>query len=353
MIEIRTFEGDAAEMSAFVTATWRKSYEGRMPVPLWSPQFMGRDLLPQGDDDPRDYLVAAYDGTRLVGFHPARPFPIRLHGQQLRGTMGSWLTVDPDYRRQGIAARMQEEFMRRHRQRGAVANFGYLYVRTATSMGKAFWMKQPEGTVPIRRLGVWERAFDHRAVSRWELWRTEAWGTRALSLSQGPPKPPRDATGIRPYRKEDLPACLELVRGRGESADLAYLWDRDSLGRLLEYEDLARTVVIEHEGRVAGLVNYCRLEVLGKCREEFAVIDVLAFGTLPPRLRSRLLRAAMYQMAGEGLKGAMMIRGSWYGWRQLLLAGFFPLFAEYCYVGTKVQENVPLERIRRLHVLWR
>ena len=139
MIEIRTFEGDAAEIAAFVTRTWIKSYEGRMPVPLWSRQFLQRDLLPEGDHDPRDYLVAAYDGARLVGFHPARPFPIRLHGQQIGGSMGSWLTVDPEYRRQGIAARMQEEFERRHRQRGAVVNFGYLYVRSSRSMGKKFW----------------------------------------------------------------------------------------------------------------------------------------------------------------------------------------------------------------------
>jgi len=352
MIEVRTFEGDAAELAAFVTTTWRKWYEGRMPIPLWTSEFFQRELLP-GDDDPRDYLVAAYDGTRLVGFHPARPVRISLHGQEITGSRGSFLTIDPEYRREGIARKMNAEFQRRHRQRGAVVNLGYVYVRSARSMGPKFWLKQPEGTMVVRKLGTWARAFDHAAVIRFEPYRTEAWSSRIFSLVQGPPKAPRDMAGIRLYRREDLSDCAELVRDRGASADLAYVWDLEELARLLHYRDLARTVVFEQNGRVAGLVNYCRLEFLGKCPMPAAVIDIVAFGTLPPAARLRLLRAAMCQMADDGVKGATMLRGSWYGWRQMLAAGFFPALPDFAYVGTKMQPDVPLENVRRLHVLWR
>ena len=352
MIEIRTFEGDAAELSEFTTSMWRKSYEGKMPVPLWSPQLFRRELLPT-DDDPRDYLVAAYDGTKIVGSHPARAVRISLHGEERSATWGSFLTVDPDYRRQGIAQKMHAEFQRRHQERGAAVNFGYLYIRSIKSMGPKFWLKQPEGTMVVRKPGVWLRALDHRAAARFELYWFEAWGSRMLSLFQRRPKPPRDMTGIRPYRSEDLSDCMELVGDRAASVDLAYLWGPDELARLLDCEGLSRTVVLQRDGRAAGLVNYYRLEFLGRCPMEVGIIDLLAFGKLPSRDRRRLLRAALFQMADEGLKAAMCLRGSWYAGSQLLRAGFYPFPPEYYYVGNRMQPDVPLEKVRRLHVLWR
>ncbi len=352
MIEIRTFEGDAAELSDFTTRVWRKSYEGKMPVPLWSPQLFRRELLPT-DDDPRDYLVAAYDGTRLVGSHPARAVRIALHGEERSATWGSFLTVDPEYRRQGIGQKMHAEFQRRHQQRQAAVNFGYLYIRSIKSMGPKFWLKQPEGTTIVRKLGVWLRALDHRAVARFELYWFEAWGSRLMSLAQRRPKPPRDTTGIRPYQRDDLSDCQELIQQRAASVDLAYLWTPDELARLLDWEGLSRTVVLQREGRVGGLVNYYRLEILGRCPMEVGILDLLAFGNLPSRDRRRLLRAALHQMAEDGLKAAMCLRGSWYAARQLLGAGFYPFPHEYYYIGNKMQPDVPLENVRRAHVLWR
>ncbi len=351
MIEIRTFEETAAELSDFVVGVWRRSYEGKMPVPLWSGDFLERELLLDGNDRP--YVVAAYDGARLVACHPGRPIEIRLHSEPIGASLGSFLSVDPDYRRQGIARKMQVEFARRHRERGDRVNFGYLYFRSAKSMGKNFWLKQPEGVVPVRRVGHWVRAFDHRAVAQWELWRFERWGSRALSLLQRPITPPRDTSGIHPYQPEDLPACVELVQQAGQSADIAYVWDATNLDRQLHYKDLARTIVLEHDGRVAGLVNYCRFDVLGKTTMATALVDLIAFGTLPRTERKRLLRAAMAQMVEEGLKAAMLLRGSSYAWRTLAGVGFFPIPSEYYYTGVKMHKDVRLENDHRLHVLWR
>ncbi len=352
MIEIRTFEGDAVELSEFTTRMWRKWYEGRMPVPLWSPSFFRRELLPT-EDDPRDYLLAAYDGTRLVGSRPARSVRIWLHGSEEDATWGSFLTVDPEYRRQGIAQKMHAEFQRRHRARGAKVNFLFLYVRSIESMGPKFWLKQPEGTVVVRKSGIWGRALDHAAVARSERYRIESWSSRALSLVQRRPKGPHDQTGIRPYKGEDLANCLELVRDRAASADLAYLWSEEELSRLLDWEDLSRTVVLERDGRVGGLVNYYRLDVLGRSRMAVGVIDLLAFGSLAAAARWRLLQAALAQMAEEGLHAAIYLRGSWYAWRHLLGAGFLPFLPEYYYMGNKMEPDVSLENLRRVHVLWR
>jgi GNAT superfamily N-acetyltransferase len=352
MIEIRPFEGDEAELSAFTTDIWRKWYTGKMPVPLWSPAYFRRELF-SVEDGSRDHLVCAYDGAKLIGSHPVRPLRILLHGEEKEATWGSYLTVDPEYRRQGVAKKMQDEQERYHRERGAVVNLGYLYVRTAKSLGRKFWLKVPEGTTVLRKLGVWGRALDHKTVSRFETYRLEAFGTRLLSLFQGPPREPADMTGIRPYRQEDRDECAALVRQRSEAVDLGYLWSPQELGRFFHYQDLADTVVLEQEGRVAGLANYFRLGFLGRCELDVGVLDFVAFGDLPRKDRVRLLRATLCRMAGEGLKAAMLLRGSWYSWRTFWAAGFFPLPPEYFYVGTKMLPDARLENVRRVHAIWR
>jgi GNAT superfamily N-acetyltransferase len=352
MIEIRTFAGDAEELAQFVNRVWRQSYAGRMLVPLWSAEFLRRDLFPE-DHSARDFIVAAYDGAKLIGVHPVKPVNIRVHAEELPATWGSFLSVDPEYRRQGVAQQMRQQSVQRHRERGAVVNLGYLYLRSTGSLGPKFWLRQPEGTMKVCNLGMWVRAFDHTAVARFELYKIEAWGSRAFSLLQRAPRPPANGEGIRRYRPDDLAACMQLICQAGQAVSLAYLWDPASLGRQLQFGNLSDTIVLESEGHVAGLVNYTLLEVFGKCAMSVAVIDLLALGSLRPAERRRLLAAAMCEMVARGAQGAMMLRGSWYAGQTMLAAGFFPVYPEYCYVGTRMQEGFHLQDIGSVQVLWR
>jgi hypothetical protein len=276
-----------------------------------------------------------------------------LHGEAQSATWGSFLTVDPEYRRQGVARKMHAEFQRRHQQREAAVNFGYHYVRHIKSLGPKFWRKQPDSAVGVRKLGMWVRALEHRAVARFETYWFEAYGSRMLSLVQGRAEAPRDMTGIRPYRSDDLADCMELVAERASSVDLAYHFSADELSRLLDYGGFSRTVVLERDGRIAGLIAYYPLHVLGRRRLEVAIIDVLAFGSLPSRDRQRLLQAALCRMTEEGIQAAMCLRGSWYAWPQLARTGFYPVGAEYYFCGNKMRHDLSLDRVRRLHVLWR
>lgn len=352
MIEIRTFDGEPGELAKFTVGVWRQTYEGRMLLILWSEDYFRREFFPE-DDRCRDYLIAAYDGTRLVGSHPSKPLVVRLHGQEIPATWGSFISVDPEYRRGGVALRLQQEWARRHREHGALVNFGYQYVRSPLAMGPKFWLRQPRRIPIIRKLGMWVRPFDHACVARFELHRLESWGTRLLWLVQKGPRPPRHQDGIRPYRPEDLDACQKLIAQAGESAELAYLWEPSILARQLGFPNLSDTVVLEREGVVAGLVNYTLLEVLGKCQMTVALIDLLAFGSLGASQRRRLLAAALSRMQADGAKAAMMLRGSSYGWRTLLAAGFLPTPVENYYIGAPFQDNLRLEGVRHLQVLFR
>jgi GNAT superfamily N-acetyltransferase len=348
MIEIRTYEGDAVELCHFIQGVWRATYEGQMPFPLWDQRFFEWQLLAERPGG-RDYLVVAYDGSMLIGSLLAEQFRFRLDGHEFDATTGSWFTVHPDYRHRGVAFKLFNEQRRRHLERGAVFLLGFLYMGTASSLGPKFWLRFPY-TMVLEKLGFWARVFDHQAVARWELSRRDGLAARTLGLFQSRPPVPHDSEGIRPYRPGDLPACLDLVHGLLERVDMGYVWTAQRLAHQLHYRDVPRTIIAEQAGRVAGFVNYYRLDFMGRYPIAAAIIDLVAFGTLRLRECKKLLLATMGQMLDEGIKMALMLRLPCYPWQPLLATGFVPLPRALSTICIRMDPTFSLEGVKRLHV---
>jgi predicted N-acetyltransferase YhbS len=352
MIEIRTYEGSATEFAQFSLDVWRQTYEGRMPLPLWDAPYFEWQWMPDGGEN-RDFLVAAYDGAKLVGSLLGEAFRFRLHDREFDATMGSWLTVHPDYRRQGIGTRLFEEQRKRHVERGAVFHLGFGYMGSAVSMGPQFWTKLSDNTVVLGKAGFWARVLDHRAAARWSPVRVERIGTRLLGLVQGRRPAPASFEGIRSYRPDDLDACLDLANALTSKVDMGYVWSKPRLGRQLQHRDLPRTVVLEQQGRVGGFVNYYRVEFLARGLLPVALVDVAAFGELAGRERRRLLRAALYKMAEEGIGLALILGLPCYPKSPFFRTGFVSMPASSLLLCVRMVPEFSLNGAKRLHVHWR
>lgn len=348
MIEMRTFEGDARDLSEFSRRVWLKAYGGKLPIPLWSPEFFEWQLF---DEilGARRFMVAAYDGARLVGLLPCQPIPYDLRGQTYQGSLCSWQSVDPDYRRRGVSKGMLAEQIRRHLDEGYDFSIGYPLAGTA---GPQFWSKGNHAG-SLGKLGVWFRMLDHAAVADWEPSRWAAFGARALRVLQRRLPEPEEDCGIRPYRPEDLPDCLELVRSIQRESDLSVAWTTDRLAHHLSYKDLPRTLVMESAGRVAGFVNYHLTPFRGKTEIRIAIIDLIAFGSLPRAARRNLLRTALHRIRDEGAALATVMAMTCYPWRDMVRAGFLPfpgvVRIDYFYGKTRVD----LDGVRRIFLLCR
>ncbi|MDC0710233.1 GNAT family N-acetyltransferase [Stigmatella sp. ncwal1] len=306
MVEIRTFEGDAEEASRFVNGVWQATYGQELPLSVWDARFLDWLLFRGGQAD-RGYLVAAYSGRTLVGTLFAEPARIRLGNREVEGAYGSWNSVAPEYRGQGIGHRLAEELFRRHRERGAHLTLSC--VASSTALAQRFWGKSPSARL-LNNLGLWIHVFEPEAVARWSLHASE----RALFtlarpfLRQGFHH--ASTQGIRPYRPADLLPCMALVQRMMEPVNLGYAYTTERLAHQLQYRQVPRTFVLERGGEVHGLVNYYTLQMTAHGELTTGVVDLLAFKEgLPTPERQRLLEVAMQDMVCQGVSCAAMLRG--------------------------------------------
>jgi GNAT superfamily N-acetyltransferase len=306
MVELRTFEDGAGEASRFINGVWQTTYGQQLPLAEWDTRFLDWLLFRDGQAD-RGFLVAAYAGRKLVGTLFAEPARIRLGPREVEGSYGSWNAVDPAYRGQGIGQKLAEELAQRHRERGA--HLMLSCVASGTALAQRFWKRKHRMRF-LNRLGLWVHVFDPAALARWSLHASE----RALFsvakpwLRQGFRR--ASAEGIRPYRPEDLPRCMALVRRMMEPVNLGYAYTPERLATQLQYRDVPRTFVLEDGGEVRGLVNYYTLRMKARGELTAGVVDLLAFDEgLPTAGRQRLLQVAMQDMARQGVSCATLLRG--------------------------------------------
>ncbi|HEX8282686.1 MAG TPA: GNAT family N-acetyltransferase [Pyrinomonadaceae bacterium] len=346
MLVIKTYEGGGRELSDFITPIWRETFKGRRLTLDWDADYFEWQLL-AGGEAPRDYLLAAYDGGRLVGTLLGEPFRFWLRGRgECEAAVASWFTVDPAHRQSGVGSKLADEMQRRLRERGAPFLFGFAIRGT---VGQYYWESAP-GSQILGRVGFWCRIFDVKAVR--DCLYAGLFDRVTLSILnavQNPHPRPADTDGIRDYRPEDLPRALELVNGMRDGVDVSYVWDEPRLRRQLMFKGVPRTLVYEERGRVEGLLNYYPINFDGRTTLRSAFIDLLAFGSASYAARKKLLRAAMAQMIREGIEMALLLRVPCFASRPLWATGFVPLPEEFQIVAGFSEPGLTLPRTKRLH----
>ncbi len=352
-MEIRTYEGSEHELADFVCGAWRNLYGGRMAIPLWTPEYFAWQV---DFEDPvsRNHLIAAYDGSQLVGTILGIPFEFRTNGQTWSGTQGSWLSVHPDYLRRGLGSQMRQEMLQRHSDEGRLAQVGFVFYGSRRSLAPSFWKKQRElGTTILRRAGFWVRVLDADRAAGWNPKRGEALMTRLLRKTVWSPRVGAGSLTIRPFAPGDLDDCVALAQESADSTDLALAWQPKNLLRHLHGGGVGRSLVAADGERIRGFVSYHCLPFLGKTIEPVGVIDLLVLDRLKGSEQNRLLNVMLDDMKGQGAILALRIRLGDVAVRPLIRAGFVPRPADSLVVISWAGEPRPVTRTRHFHLLWR
>jgi len=324
-VEIRNYEGDGSDLAELIGRTWRTAFTGKMWFPLWDHAYLSWRLLDERGGG-REFLVSAYKGSQLVGCLLAEPLDLNIRGKHVRGTLSSWLSVDPENRIPNLAMRMVEGLRKRHQEHGVSISIGCTSADPKAPT-RRFWdslaQRRPEDFHFFGPIKFWTRVLDPAAVAAAGLNRFEQVGPRFARLMPTLPalKPPVSA--VREYRPSDLDRCLSWVRTQSEMADIYVRWSAERLDLQLNHP-YTRTLVLDEGAGAGGFLNYYCIDWSGARVIRVAVIDLFA-GSSGFGGHLALVKTAERRMRAEGVQLALMMDSSASPPKPLWAAGFVPL----------------------------
>ena len=230
MFDVRSFEGSPEELSDFVVSTWKSSYEGRMPVPLWSADYFRWQLrLDEPDSERR--LVAAYKDNQLAGVVLYVPMAFEMGGERIEAAQASWLSVASEFQGQGVARTLHDGSQEILRSDQLAFQLGYGFFGAKSSKGVKFWKKmERKSTTFSRSVGFWARVIDPRRAGAWNLNRWEGWASGMFAPFLGLPRP-RTLPNVqfRPAEAGDISQLVKLADLATKQCDLRLVWDENRL----------------------------------------------------------------------------------------------------------------------------
>ena len=351
MLRYTTYQGTIEDLVEFVNRVWEDAYIDKTTFPCWTVEFF-KWQFGDGSDARLSHLLAAYDGTRLVGVLLGRPCLLRLPSGVIRGSQWSWLSIDSRYQGRGIARALDHERIKLLAATDSRLIISYRFVGSTHSKAE-----RPSGRVSDRKfnrkIGFWARILDPVRFAAWNWNRFEGLLARMASPLSKVPDTTRAGTRIRFCTEFDIDTCVAVANDSFSGTSLAIEWDRVSMRHQLLGNPVSQTLVLEENGNLTGFINFHILPFRARTLESIGIIDMIAGGASTTKGCVQLINRALYTMKLQGAIVALKLRcgdiKSWPMWRTFFVpqpAGSF-LVLQSVSVPVEVPSHSPI------HVLWR
>ncbi len=352
MIEIRTYDGSSGEMITFLRDVWRPEGQGKFATPLCSHELLDWQFFKNPHAE-RDYVLAAYDGGKMVGAFLAVDGRFRWADHVFRGSLASWLTVAPEYRAHFVGPQLVAAMIERHASHGSDLIVGFAYP-TGTGASLEFWQAFARAWPHVisigPRIAYWARVLDPRRMARASL----SWLDKLGAIATGALARPFDnerTEAVRPARPGDAPACLDLFQRTIGQLPFAFEWDQAGLAHQLSYGATAQTLVATVGDRIVGWINFHQLDLVGRELFTMAVIDhFIVAPEHTAQFATPLLRAALARMQQDGICVAVAMQlPLWPTW-SFVRCGFAPRHLGHRMLAMRVNQQNPHTWTRRAFV---
>lgn len=305
-VEIRDYAGDFEDVAALAAQVWNDAYRGKLWFTLWDAPFLRWQFGPGSPG----LNLGIFDGATLVGSFLVAPHTLRIGSSAYRVGLASWCIVHPSYRSLALTTRLINALRRRHGQEGLAFSLGFVS-SDPRSFADRFWSKYaglyPRNLQFVSTMPTWVKilnpsAFVRAAIEPWERIAARTFGIFARTGAR------RDES-VRPFNRDDLGACAELVVKTSEKAACAIEWSHSELAAQLEGHP-CRSLVLDHKGRASALVNYHECSVHGREPLRAALIDIYADGDLARLSSARFLGQACADMRERGFDLVLALRSA-------------------------------------------
>lgn len=319
-ISLDNWDGDAEALEKMAHTAWRDEYEIDSYPNLYRPDYLA--YLMRNLDDPR-LAMAAYQDGEIVGFLLNLPRTMALDGREYRAALSCLLVVRKQAFRQGVAKALVEEGLRRNRE--LKLDFTLFYLETGHRSSKLFAMLQSRGRpiFQVKRMHVIGRVLDLDRIRASE--NVKGWEVAVMKLLRAH-RPPSDGPdpAVREASPDDADQILALLNAHQGRVRLARVYEREEMVRELFSPPLARTLVYEQNGRIAGVLAFVVIDHVGRRAVPWAWINHLAWNDLWFGERRSFIRTFL-RIAGEaGCAGVVEWSKNVYPTAALYAARFVP-----------------------------
>ncbi len=350
MVSIQTYAGSAEELADFVGMVWSRSYAGKMVFPRWTADYFRwqfrRDSIGGGDN-----LLAAYEGSTLVGVASGTEYSFRTPRGVIPGSHWSWLSVHPDHQGKGIAPALDRERIRRQQASGSELMVTYRYLGSHSLAGRPN-SKSPS-KVFLKMLGFWARVLAPDRFARWHYSRLEGLLARMVGPLVRIRSSPANDSLIGDFLPQELDACLQLVQASQQAAALAIHWTPETLLHHLAGSPISQTLVLKESGKITGLVNFHVLPFQARTVENVGVFDLIAFRDATGFGQSRLINAALSRMMAQNAILALKLRCGDTSLWPMLRTVFVPHLPDHSLVLQWMNDPIEIPARSTMHLLWR
>jgi hypothetical protein len=319
-IEIRDFDGDIEALSAMAHDSWFEEYGEDPWRDLFRPELVRHLFV--GVPDPR-FLVAAYDGAKLVGFIANLPRVYRFNGQTCKAVVSTMFVSRQGY--QGAAVYLISECLRRNAEFGA--DFALMFFVKKHRPWPLFdkYLKPHYRIEVLKTMHaiVHSVDFDKITYSQNLKW-YEVAGIKLLGAHR-PITAPSVSGTVRPYSDADLVEILALTRRYSDQNCLVRVFDEESLARQLHTEDVTSTVVYERGGAVEGFINFGTHDLISNQGSyRWAWLDFLYWEGLSGKEKKALLTGLWEASRGQDCIGLLEWNKDYYVKGALFRSHFIP-----------------------------
>ncbi len=262
---IRPFKGDTGPLADMIYDSWLADVEKSSVFRRYDKDWL--DWTFNAPDQEPNLINAAYVDDVPVGFLVLLNRHIVFRGQtEANSLLGTLMTVHKDYRSEGIGWRLVQHAIDQVMSGNVKDNYSVLlgFIQpqrgTAPLLAKVIDSCLPGDASSKNVLTVQHQVKILRPEIVSEASKLDFINDKVLD--EKVPIPDHPVSGsVEPMRSSDVHDIMDMLNGLSDRADLARVWDEESLKWQLNHAPVAKTFVLRDRFGIQGAVNYHRIEM--------------------------------------------------------------------------------------------
>jgi GNAT superfamily N-acetyltransferase len=343
------------EISILINKAWHKDF-GDFGYLTYLPEFLAWSL--SSPDTDKQLILGAYTkDNQLIGFNAVQPGNILLGSTKMKYGISTYLSIDPDYRRKGVARKILQNTLKVMNKKKYDICFSY-FDPTITTLGdkpvydsipdidvtKVYrskflsrivdmdgFVKQVGVVAPIKELLKTEKSLclkinrecvtDKDFIRKILVLASDYFDKLTNIVSDSKTTTEYSKMENKSKAKNEI---LKLLNQPHNKNELNKSWTAKDLDWYLKHDITKAILHKTKDGKINGIITYVLVYIKYKTDVKFAWIDNFNLDALNSKEKQNLINSALIQAQNDGTIAIILPRNFQYKQKPFLRNGFIP-----------------------------